>query len=58
MSKKGRFVSFNEEKPQSIKLVKVKGSYGSFIVKERMIPNEVKATLFGLVLFGLLIALL
>ncbi|TWD92276.1 hypothetical protein FB550_1196 [Neobacillus bataviensis] len=56
--KKGRFVSYNEEKPRSIKLVKVRGSYGSFVVKEKFIPDEIKKTLFGVALIGLLIALL
>ncbi|PLS04005.1 hypothetical protein [Neobacillus cucumis] len=54
--KKGRFVSYTEEKPRSIKLVKVKGSYGTFVVKEKLIPDEVKTTLFGIALIGILLA--
>ncbi|MBM7654177.1 hypothetical protein [Neobacillus cucumis] len=54
--KKGRFVS-PKEKPRSIKLVKVKGAYGTFVVKEKMIPDEIKTTLFGIALIGLLIAI-
>ncbi|MED4227004.1 hypothetical protein [Neobacillus cucumis] len=52
--KKGRFISYSEEKPRSIKLVKVKGSYGTFVVKEKLVPDEIKATLFGLTIIGIL----
>ncbi|MED4229141.1 hypothetical protein [Neobacillus cucumis] len=55
--KKGRFVSKSDEKPRSIKLVKVKGSYGTFVVKEKIIPDEIKTTLFGIALIGLLIVI-
>ncbi|MEH7417383.1 hypothetical protein V7266_19125 [Neobacillus drentensis] len=54
--KKGRFVSYSEEMPRSIKLVKVKGSYGTFVVKEKLIPDEVIKTLFGIAIIGVLIA--
>ncbi|MBT2736189.1 hypothetical protein [Bacillus sp. ISL-7] len=56
---KGRFSSKRiierEVKQRSIKLVKVKGSYGSFVVKEKLIPDEVRATLFGVAIVGVLI---
>jgi hypothetical protein len=56
---KGRFSSKknieSEIKQRSIKLVKVKGSYGSFVVKEKFIPDEVRATLFGVAIIGVLI---
>jgi hypothetical protein len=59
--KKGRFISSSktegENKQRSFKLVKVKGSYGSFVVKEKLIPDEVRTTLFGIAIIGILIAM-
>jgi hypothetical protein len=58
---KGRFVTKKEiervAKQRSIKLVKVKGSYGSFFVKEKFIPDEVRTTLFGVAIIGIIVAL-
>jgi hypothetical protein len=56
---KGRFASRDkgEPKQRSIKLVKVKGSYGSFMIKERIIPDEIRTLLFGIAIIGFLIAL-
>jgi hypothetical protein len=57
--KKGKFVSkkrnvTEEYKPRSIKTVKVKGTYGTFIVKERIIPDDIRNILFVAALICLL----
>ncbi|MBI0580504.1 hypothetical protein IEC97_24455 [Neobacillus cucumis] len=60
--KNGRFTSKvktgEELKQRSIKLVKVKGSYGSLVVKEKLLPDEIRSILFGVAIIGFLIAVL
>jgi hypothetical protein len=55
--KNGKFVSKNRNemeriKPRAIKAVKVKGSYGIYIVKERLIPDDIRNFLFVVALIG------
>jgi hypothetical protein len=57
--KKGKFVSkkrneMEKFKPRSIKAIKVKGSYGTYIVKDRLIPDDIRNILYVAVLIGLL----
>lgn len=41
-----------------IKLKKVKGTYGTFIVKQRLFPYELRNLLFLLIIIGIFIAIL
>ncbi|MCC3645839.1 hypothetical protein JGK52_03955 [Cytobacillus oceanisediminis] len=65
---KGRFVSNNQLpkklkkqvgydnfQPRSIKLKKVKGTYGTYKVKEKLIPDNVKSLIYICVTIGSLI---
>ncbi|UOE57303.1 hypothetical protein [Cytobacillus oceanisediminis] len=42
---------------RSIKLKKVKGTYGTFIVKERFIPDDIRNTLYLSFIVGILIVI-
>ncbi|RBP95387.1 hypothetical protein DFO70_103429 [Cytobacillus firmus] len=67
---KGRFVSqnklpkklkkqegYDDFPPRSIKLKKVKGTYGTYMVKDKLIPDNLKSLIYICVTIGSLIVL-
>ncbi|MGD6897093.1 hypothetical protein [Bacillus infantis] len=44
------------EESRSIKVVKVKGTYGTYIIKERLIPDDLRSIIYIVVLVGVLIS--